>query len=203
MLAVTWRSRRAIVNGWASASRIRFATIIRVSASRSSQSTTNSSPARRATKSEERTASWIRSATATSSRSPAAAPIVSFTALKRSMLIATRPRCLPRSRARAECLSQRFEQSAPVGQPGQLVHEDVRFELQLVGFLRREVTQDRGVDAPLGTAPNRREDGGGVGHECPVVALEQDLAIPAPARHELSRRAFDGGELGRRDDLRG
>ena len=92
MLAVRYTSPVASMNGSESAERTRSATIMTsLSSFVSLHSTASSSPPRRATESPARNTRSTRWATTANSSSPAASPRLSFTTLKWSRSMRTRP----------------------------------------------------------------------------------------------------------------
>ncbi len=148
-----------------------------VASSSSSHRMTNSSPPKRATVSPGRSASRSRCASATSSRSPALWPRLSFTTLKwsRSQNSTATVRLLRRLRASAS--SSRSRNSVRFGQPGQRIVGGLVLEALLERLSLADVAGHRRheLDAAFGVVVGEEERGH---RNLDTVAVVGELAAP-------------------------
>ena len=184
---VAWISRSAIISAVSSVGTL-------------GHSTVNSSPPKRATMSDGRIAPLSRSATATSSRSPAECPRLSFTTLKRSRSRkSTATRSWLTAAARELALEPLDEQRA-VGQAGERVVDGLvrergaaRAALGDVFHLAHEVER-----RALQVAHERHahRDPHRVAVVMQVALLELQCSAPRPTGGSASTRAGRGGRRG-------
>ena len=162
MLAVTKSDFSPASKGWRRLSLMRSATTeIDVGCSTCSQSTTNSSPAKRATVSPGRTCSIRRLATVFNSTSPASWPQVSLMSLKPSRSTNSKATESPCRRERCNAVTRRSRISARLGRPvsGSCVARRVRSSsARLRSVMSRMITTsshspshiDLAMDASIG-----------------------------------------------------
>src|SRR4051794_4525805 len=146
------------------------------SPSSSSQSTTNSSPPKRATLSPDRTAPLSRSATCTRSWSPAAWPRLSLIHLKRSRSRNSTAARTTRPVVSCQGLTQAVEEQGPIGEARQGVVERLMKHGLLGGLALRDVADVE--HDPL--------------HRRVVQKVADDALPPAPRAIGVTDPVFDG-----------